>query len=72
MEIKWLGHASWMLKAAGKIIYIDPYEGEYHTEGGPCPRQPLPPDHCKEDKLKAGRRTLNSLHRPSRLRQGRR
>jgi len=27
--VKWLGHASFMIKAEGKTIYIDPYEGEY-------------------------------------------
>lgn len=29
MKIKWLGHASVMIKTEGKVIYIDPYEGDY-------------------------------------------
>ena len=27
--VKWLGHASFQIRADGKNIYIDPYEGEY-------------------------------------------
>jgi L-ascorbate metabolism protein UlaG (beta-lactamase superfamily) len=53
MEIEWLGHASWMLKAAGKIIYIDPYEGEYTHKGDLVLASHSHTDHCKEDKLKA-------------------
>jgi L-ascorbate metabolism protein UlaG (beta-lactamase superfamily) len=53
MELKWLGHASWMLKAAGKIIYIDPYEGEYTPKGDMVLSSHSHTDHCKEDKLKA-------------------
>ncbi len=52
MEIKWLGHASWMLKTAGKIIYIDPYEGEYVPKGDLVLATHSHTDHCKEDKLK--------------------
>ena len=29
MEIKWLGHASFEIKVNEKVIYIDPYFGEY-------------------------------------------
>jgi len=29
MRLKWLGHASWKIKAGGKTIYVDPYQGEY-------------------------------------------
>ena len=53
MEIKWLGHASWMLKAAGKVIYIDPYEGEYMPKGDIVLASHSHQDHCKEDKVKA-------------------
>jgi len=53
MEIEWLGHASWMLKASGKIIYIDPYEGEYTPKGDLVLASHSHTDHCKEDKLKA-------------------
>ena len=53
MEIKWLGHSSWMLKAAGKVIYIDPYEGKYTPKGDIVLSSHSHTDHCKEDKLKA-------------------
>lgn len=29
MEITWLGHSSFKIKARGRIIYIDPYKGDY-------------------------------------------
>ena len=29
LSIRWLGHASFQIKAKGKNIYIDPYEGGY-------------------------------------------
>jgi L-ascorbate metabolism protein UlaG (beta-lactamase superfamily) len=29
MEIIWVGHASFEIKVGGKVIYIDPYFGEY-------------------------------------------
>lgn len=52
MEIKWLGHASWMLKAAGKTIYIDPYEGDYTQKGDIVMSSHSHQDHCKDDKVK--------------------
>ena len=29
MEITWLGHDSFKIKARGRVMYIDPYKGEY-------------------------------------------
>ena len=52
MEIKWLGHASWMLKASGKTIYIDPYEGDYSQKGDIVMSSHSHQDHCKEDKVR--------------------
>ena len=52
MEIKWLGHASWMIKVAGKVIYIDPYEGDYTPKGDIVLSTHSHQDHCKEDKVK--------------------
>jgi L-ascorbate metabolism protein UlaG (beta-lactamase superfamily) len=52
LEIRWLGHASWMLKSAGKTIYIDPYEGEYPEKGDMVICSHSHQDHCKEDKVK--------------------
>jgi L-ascorbate metabolism protein UlaG (beta-lactamase superfamily) len=52
MELKWLGHASWMIRAAGKTIYIDPYEGDYE-KGDVVLASHSHTDHCKHDKVKA-------------------
>jgi L-ascorbate metabolism protein UlaG (beta-lactamase superfamily) len=41
-----------MLKASNKIIYIDPYEGEYVQKGDIVLASHSHLDHCKEDKLK--------------------
>jgi len=32
MKLKWLGHASVMIETGGKIVYIDPYQGEYERK----------------------------------------
>ncbi len=32
MNIQWLGHASFRIHAAGKVIYIDPYWGDDYSE----------------------------------------
>ncbi|MBN1683318.1 MBL fold metallo-hydrolase [Candidatus Bathyarchaeota archaeon] len=52
MELKWLGHASWMIKSEGKTIYIDPYEGDYE-KGDVVLASHSHTDHCKQDKVKA-------------------
>jgi L-ascorbate metabolism protein UlaG (beta-lactamase superfamily) len=41
-----------MLRAAGKVIYIDPYEGKYTPKGDLVLASHSHQDHCKEDKLK--------------------
>ncbi len=51
MELKWLGHASWKLKTGGKIIYIDPYEGEYDEKADIILSSHHHDDHCKPDKI---------------------
>ena len=51
MELKWLGHASWKLKTGGKIIYIDPYEGEYDEPADIILSTHHHDDHCKPDKI---------------------
>ncbi len=52
MELKWLGHASWKIKAGGKTIYIDPYEGEYDEKADLVLCTHHHDDHCKVDKIK--------------------
>jgi L-ascorbate metabolism protein UlaG (beta-lactamase superfamily) len=51
LEVKWLGHASWRIKAAGKVIYIDPYEGEYEKADLVLSTHHHD-DHCKPEKVK--------------------
>ena len=51
MELKWLGHASWLLKTDGKNIYIDPYEGEYTEKADIILSTHHHDDHCKPDKI---------------------
>ena len=51
MELKWLGHASWKLKTGGKVIYIDPYDGEYDEPADIILSTHHHDDHCKPDKV---------------------
>jgi L-ascorbate metabolism protein UlaG (beta-lactamase superfamily) len=59
LEVKWLGHASWRIKAAGKVIYIDPYEGDYEKADLVLSTHHHD-DHCKPEKVKqaAGDKTV--------------
>ena len=51
MELKWLGHASWLIKTGGKNIYLDPYEGEYKEKADIILSTHHHDDHCKPDKI---------------------
>ncbi|MCW3992228.1 MAG: MBL fold metallo-hydrolase [Candidatus Bathyarchaeota archaeon] len=53
MKLKWLGHASWKLKAGGKTLYIDPYQGDYDEEADVILASHSHTDHCEPDKVKA-------------------
>jgi L-ascorbate metabolism protein UlaG (beta-lactamase superfamily) len=55
LEVKWLGHASWKIKAAGKVIYIDPYEGSYDEKADLILSTHHHDDHCKPDKVMQGK-----------------
>jgi L-ascorbate metabolism protein UlaG (beta-lactamase superfamily) len=52
MKLKWLGHASWKLKAGGKTIYIDPYQGEYDEKADLILATHSHTDHCEPSKVK--------------------
>jgi L-ascorbate metabolism protein UlaG (beta-lactamase superfamily) len=49
--VKWLGHASFIVKAKGKTIYIDPYEGEYTEKADFILVTHSHHDHCGTSKI---------------------
>jgi L-ascorbate metabolism protein UlaG (beta-lactamase superfamily) len=51
-SIKWLGHASFEIKAEDKSIYIDPYEGEYGDKADLILVTHSHDDHCELSKIK--------------------
>jgi L-ascorbate metabolism protein UlaG (beta-lactamase superfamily) len=52
ISIKWLGHSSFRIKAEGKIIYVDPYEGEYSEKADVILVTHSHFDHCDPSKIK--------------------
>jgi len=56
LKLKWLGHASWKIKAAGKTIYIDPYQGDYDEKADIILVTHSHFDHCDVNKIKMIRR----------------
>lgn len=51
VSVKWLGHASFMTEAAGKVIYIDPHEGEYAKKADLILVTHSHSDHCNTSKI---------------------
>jgi len=51
MKLKWLGHASWKVKAGGKTIYVDPYQGDYDEEADLVLSTHIHQDHCDPEKI---------------------
>jgi L-ascorbate metabolism protein UlaG (beta-lactamase superfamily) len=51
-SVKWLGHASFEIKADDKTIYIDPYEGEYKDKADLILVTHSHEDHCDTSKIK--------------------
>jgi L-ascorbate metabolism protein UlaG (beta-lactamase superfamily) len=50
--VKWLGHASFEIKAGNKTIYIDPYKGEYKEKADLLLVTHSHNDHCNPSKIK--------------------
>jgi len=55
--VKWLGHASFQIKADGKVIYIDPYEGEYVEKADLILVTHSHFDHCDTSKISKVRKS---------------
>ena len=55
MNIKWLDHASFLVKAKGKNFYIDPYAGEYTEKADVILIFHGHFDHCDTEKVEAVR-----------------
>jgi L-ascorbate metabolism protein UlaG (beta-lactamase superfamily) len=51
MKLKWLGHASWKIHAEGKIVYIDPYQGDYDEKADLILSTHSHTDHCEPSKV---------------------
>jgi L-ascorbate metabolism protein UlaG (beta-lactamase superfamily) len=52
ISVKWLGHASFEIKAGNKIVYIDPYKGEYKEKADLLLISHSHNDHCSLTKIK--------------------
>jgi L-ascorbate metabolism protein UlaG (beta-lactamase superfamily) len=56
VSVKWLGHAGFQIKAEGKNIYIDPYEGEYSEKADLLLVTHSHTDHCDTKSIKMVRK----------------
>jgi L-ascorbate metabolism protein UlaG (beta-lactamase superfamily) len=62
--IKWLGHAGFQIKAEGKTIYVDPYEGEYSEKADLILVTHSHFDHCDPSKIKMVRQSNTVIIAP--------
>src|SRR5512139_1781533 len=52
ISVKWLGHASFEIKAGNKTIYTDPYKGKYKEKADLLLISHSHNDHCSQSKIK--------------------
>ncbi|MGQ9679607.1 MAG: MBL fold metallo-hydrolase [Candidatus Bathyarchaeia archaeon] len=52
MKLKWLGHASWKITIGDKVIYVDPYQGDYDEEADLILASHSHQDHFDPKKVK--------------------
>lgn len=52
VSVKWLGHASFRISADGKVIYIDPYAGDYREKADIILVTHSHFDHCDKGKIR--------------------
>jgi L-ascorbate metabolism protein UlaG (beta-lactamase superfamily) len=64
LSIKWLGHASFKIKAEGKTIYVDPYEGEASEKADLILATHSHSDHCDTSKIKKVRKADTVIFAP--------
>jgi L-ascorbate metabolism protein UlaG (beta-lactamase superfamily) len=64
ISIKWLGHAGFQIKAGGKTVYVDPYEGEYSEKADLILVTHSHLDHCDPSKIKEVRQSNTVIIAP--------
>ena len=62
--VRWLGHASFEIRVDGKIVYIDPYEGEYKDKADLILATHSHNDHCNLSKIKKIRKGNTTIIAP--------
>ena len=65
VNVTWLGHASFRVNAGDKVIYLDPYEGEYAEKAHLIMISHSHSDHCDSTKIKAIRQRDTIVLAPS-------
>ncbi|MEM3808638.1 MAG: MBL fold metallo-hydrolase [Thermoproteota archaeon] len=63
--VKWLGHASFQINVDGKVVYIDPYEGEYTEKADMILVTHSHPDHCDTSKIEKIRKVETLVIAPA-------
>lgn len=64
-SVKWLGHASFQIKAGDKIIYMDPYAGEYKDKADIILVSHSHADHCNASNINSIRKSDTVIIAPA-------